>query len=234
MNLQTIKFHDDILEVIENGQKWVSVNRICENLGIATHRQIKKLKSDPSFEAKYIEVQTRGGLQKVFCIPLEKLNGWLFTINPNKVKPEVKQKLIAYKNECFKVLYNHFIQKAAQPPQNCPAEQFDSRINGYKGIIARLKNQNQELKARYLGAKAEIIELKHALEVQQSQENTKERLIDYVTGEILAAIEQLGKDVKRAQRRADNAITNLLAEPKEIGTHLLFGDVAIPKPKDKK
>ncbi len=144
--IEVVKFNDDFLEVVRvaandavgkvDGEYWVSVRKVCENLDIHFSYQLKKLKSEEAFEAKYIEVQTKGGLQKVFCIPLEKLNGWLFTINPNKVKPEVKQKLIAYKNECFKVLYNHFIQKAT-PPQNCPAEHFDSRIAGYKGIIAR-------------------------------------------------------------------------------------------------
>jgi myo-inositol-1-phosphate synthase len=32
----------------------------------------------------------------------------LFGINPNKVKPELKEKLLQYQRECFKVLYNHF------------------------------------------------------------------------------------------------------------------------------
>ena len=55
-------------------------------------------------------------MQEVFTIPLSKLNSWLFSINPNKVKPEVKAKLIEYKNECFEVLHKHF-NKNTQTPQ---------------------------------------------------------------------------------------------------------------------
>ena len=121
------------------------------------------------------------------------------------------------------------IQVSVAHPKNCPAEQFDSRIAGYKGIIARLKNQNEELRAKYLGAQAEIIELKHALEVQQSHDSTKERLINHIAGEILAAFDQLNKEIKKAQERIDNAIANLLAEPKEIGNHIVFKNISIPK-----
>ena len=75
-------------------------------------------------------------MQEVFTIPLSKLNGWLFSINPNKVKPEVKAKLIEYKNECFDVLYKHF-NKTTQPQH--PTHQN----NPY---IYNLERENVELK----------------------------------------------------------------------------------------
>ncbi len=171
VTLEVVKFHNDFLEVVRvaannavgrvDGEYWVSVRKVCENLDIDFKYQHQKLKSDPAYDTKLIKVKTAGGMQEMFCIPLEKLNGWLFTINPNKVKPEVKQKLIAYKNECFKVLYNHFIQKVStQPPAGCPATQFDSRINGYKSQLAQRKKQIEEMQWRIVQLEEELKEYK--------------------------------------------------------------------------
>lgn len=107
MNLVQVEYKSNQLEVIEQTQSLV-VKDICEAIGIDFTRQYRKLKSDSTFQSSLIKVKTPGGIQEVFCIPLSKLNGWLFSINPNKVKPEVRERLIEYKNECFEVLYKHF------------------------------------------------------------------------------------------------------------------------------
>ena len=106
MNLVAVEFNNNQIEVIEDTQSIV-VKDICESIGIDYIRQAKRIRADESYESKLIKVQTNGGLQEVFTIPLSKLNGWLFSINPNKVKPEVKQKLFEYKKDSFNVLNNY-------------------------------------------------------------------------------------------------------------------------------
>lgn len=49
-----------------------------------------------------------GKKREMTCLPLDMLNGWLFGIDANRVKPEIKDKVIAYQRECFKVLADHF------------------------------------------------------------------------------------------------------------------------------
>jgi len=136
MKLIKVNFKSDKLDIIEES-KAIVVKDICENLGIAFKPQFEKLKSDESYESKLIKVQTRGGLQEVLTIPLSKLDGWLFSINPNKVKPEVKQKLIEYKKECFNVLNNYFNQGIAI---NHRASDTD-----LQKILETLEKQNQEI-----------------------------------------------------------------------------------------
>ncbi len=157
-NLQTLKFNRDTLEVIVGDGKYVVVKAFCQNIGLDYGKQHRKLKSDPTFEAKLLKVQTPGGVQDVFCIPLDKLNGWLFTINPNKTKPEVREKLILYKKECFRVLYEHF-NKSTTPPAGCPAERFDSRINGYKSQIAQKNKKIEDLRWELVAAQTRLEEL---------------------------------------------------------------------------
>ncbi|MDX4069157.1 phage antirepressor N-terminal domain-containing protein [Aliarcobacter skirrowii] len=136
MELIKVDFNSDSIEVIEENQSIV-VKDICEHIGLNAKGQIKKLQSDESYESKLIKVQTKGGLQEVFTIPLSKLNGWLFSINPNKVKPEVKQKLIEYKKECFNVLNNYFNNGIAV---NHRASQTD-----IQKILSELEKQKQEI-----------------------------------------------------------------------------------------
>ena len=136
MNLVAVEFNNNQIEVIEDTQSIV-VKDICEDIGLDFRGQHSKIISDESFESKLIKVQTRGGLQEVFTIPLSKLNGWLFSINPNKVKPEVKQKLIEYKKECFNVLNNYFNQGIAI---NHRATDTD-----LQKILNQIEKQNQEI-----------------------------------------------------------------------------------------
>ena len=136
MKLVAVEFNNNQIEVIEETQSIV-ISDICEALGINSSSQIKKLQADESYESKLIKVQTKGGLQEVFTIPLSKLNGWLFSINPNKVKPEVKQKLIEYKKECFNVLNSYF--------NNGIAINHRATENDLQKILTQIEKQNQEI-----------------------------------------------------------------------------------------
>jgi hypothetical protein len=42
------------------------------------------------------------------CLPLDYLSGWLFGINATRVKPEVRDRLIRYQRECYRVLAEAF------------------------------------------------------------------------------------------------------------------------------
>ncbi len=152
MELIKVDFKNDKLDIIEETQSIV-VKDICEHIGLRFRTQYEKIKADESFESKLIKVQTRGGLQEVFTIPLSKLNGWLFNINPNKVKPEVKQKLIEYKKECFNVLNNYFNQGVAINHRLSSEPDLQKVIAGLKSgmlrkdkKIERLEDEIQQLK----------------------------------------------------------------------------------------
>ena len=108
--LQTVEFQNDKLDIIDN---FVSVRKICENIGLTgLSDQYRKIQANAALHSRYIDIEINNVIQTALFIPLNKLNGWLFSINPNKVKPEVKQKLIDYQEECFDVLHKHFMPVA--------------------------------------------------------------------------------------------------------------------------
>ena len=57
-------------------------------------------------------IPSLGGIQETTCLKLEFVNGWLFTIDENRVKDEnVRERVLTYKRDCYQALYNHFHKK---------------------------------------------------------------------------------------------------------------------------
>ena len=172
MELTNFSFNADIIQVFDEQGQYVSVKNLCKNIGIDFKTQYEKILGDESFCPKSFKIETNGGAQVALCIPVEKINGWLFSINPNKVKPEIKAKLILYKNECFDVLYKHFnaskfeayVSKIAdlEASQILQTKRHADQINDYKSqisqhnaVIVKLKT---ELAKRGITYDAEVIE----------------------------------------------------------------------------
>lgn len=58
-----------------------------------------------------------GKRRNMVCLPLRKLAGWLQTISPNKVRPEIRDKVIQYQNECDDVLYEYWTKGVVVNPR---------------------------------------------------------------------------------------------------------------------
>lgn len=103
----TVPFHSAELYLIEhNGQPYTPMRPIVENMGLSWASQTVKFNSNKSrWGVSIIETPTLSGIQEMLCIPLRKLFGWLMTISPNKVKPEIRETVIKYQNECDVMFY---------------------------------------------------------------------------------------------------------------------------------
>ena len=91
-NIQTINFNNQQLLTIEkDGIKYVPVKPICENLGLDWASQFTKIKNNQILNdgIAIITTPSEGGPQQTTCLPIDMINGWLFTINPNKVSEEI-------------------------------------------------------------------------------------------------------------------------------------------------
>ncbi|MBD2700163.1 hypothetical protein IC229_05920 [Spirosoma sp. BT702] len=135
---ETIKFHDAVLFGEQVGDEvFVPVRPICESIGVHTDKQISRLKSDSIISREHTERYVHdasGRRQKMFCIPLRYVHGWLFSIPDNLVKPEVRPRLLLFKKECYDVLYEHFFGNARIARLDAEREH---------GLIARNKEINK-------------------------------------------------------------------------------------------
>jgi len=95
----------EILAQEDGGKWWVAAKPLCEILGIAWQRQHAKITTSERIRYHHMVTPSVGGDQEMLCIELEHVAAWLFGINPNKVKEEIRQQLILFQDKLQLVLY---------------------------------------------------------------------------------------------------------------------------------
>ncbi|MGC6324185.1 phage antirepressor N-terminal domain-containing protein [Pasteurella multocida] len=105
---QTISFYGSQLITLKvDDVIYTAVKPIVKALGIDWTRQSRKLSQQEKFSCRLMSTTgSDGKTYEMLCMPLKKLNGWLFSINPEKVRSDLKEKVIQYQEECFEVLYS--------------------------------------------------------------------------------------------------------------------------------
>ncbi|EPS6874858.1 phage antirepressor N-terminal domain-containing protein [Morganella morganii] len=115
-----VPFHGDNLYVVNyNGQPYVPMKPIVEGMGLTWQSQFEKVKQRfKSTITEIVIVAADGKERNMLCLALRKLAGWLHTISPNKVKPEIRDKVIRYQEECDDVLYEYWTTGEVKKKQN--------------------------------------------------------------------------------------------------------------------
>ncbi|HBC7422649.1 TPA: phage antirepressor N-terminal domain-containing protein, partial [Serratia marcescens] len=99
MQTITVPFHGNALYVVNhNGEPYTPMRPIIDGMGLTYQGQVEKLKSRFSKGVREIIIPTAGGPQTMLCLQLRKLAAWLATIQPNKVKPEIRDNVIQYQD----------------------------------------------------------------------------------------------------------------------------------------
>ena len=113
--LGIVPFHGDTIYCVEfEGEPYAPVKPIVDNLGLDWKNQSEKLKSTPHFNCGLITIVAKDGKNReMLCIPVRKLTAFLYSINANRVKPNLKNKLLQYQNECDEVLWKYWMEGRA-------------------------------------------------------------------------------------------------------------------------
>ena len=108
--LEVVKFYEDTIYCVEhNGEPYAPVKPIVENLGLSWAKQAEKVKNTPHFSCTLKCITAKDGKNyDMLCIPVRKLTGFLYSINANRVKANLREKLIQYQNECDDVLWKYW------------------------------------------------------------------------------------------------------------------------------
>ncbi|MGA4583901.1 phage antirepressor N-terminal domain-containing protein [Enterobacter hormaechei] len=113
-----VNFHGAELLVIEhNGEPYTPMKPIVEGMGLDWMGQLTKLKNRFAKGVEEISIPTAGGQQRMICLPLRKLAAWLNSISANKVKPEIRDRVLQYQQECDDVLYDYWTKGVAVNPR---------------------------------------------------------------------------------------------------------------------
>ena len=118
ISTQTVSFNNQSLITVEqNGNHYVAMKPICENIGLAWEPQVLRIKRDEVLSQGMIVmimVAEDGKKREMICLPIEYLNGWLFGIDINRCKPEIRDTLIKYKKECYQALHDYWFNGKAE------------------------------------------------------------------------------------------------------------------------
>lgn len=113
-----VPFHGAELYVVNhNGEPFTPMKPIVDGMGMDWMGQYIKLKQRFVKGIEEISIPTAGGIQKMICLALRKLAAWLNTISPNKVKPEIRDRVIQYQDECDDVLYEYWTKGQVTNPR---------------------------------------------------------------------------------------------------------------------
>ncbi|HHF7142165.1 phage antirepressor N-terminal domain-containing protein [Haemophilus influenzae] len=118
ISTQTISFnHQSLVTFEQNGIHYTAMKPICENIGLAWEPQLARIKRDDVLSSTMIVmimVAEDGKKREMICLPIEYLNGWLFGIDINRCKPEIRDTLIKYKKECYQALHDYWFNGKAE------------------------------------------------------------------------------------------------------------------------
>jgi hypothetical protein len=101
----------EILGIELDGTAYVVFKPVVEAIGLSWHGQLERVKRDQvlSEGIRMIRIPfMRGGDQDAVALRLDRLHGWLFSIDSSRVKEEIRELVHIYQRECYDVLYRHF------------------------------------------------------------------------------------------------------------------------------
>lgn len=113
---KTVLFYDDEITAVRlaDGRVFIPVRPLIERLGIDWNGQRRRINRDAVLKDEVTSVDvtsTQGDVEQrraMLCLPLDYISGFLFGINADRVNPDVRDQLIRYQRECYKVLAEAF------------------------------------------------------------------------------------------------------------------------------
>lgn len=156
-----VLFYDDELLAVRaaDGQIYVSFRHLCDSLGINRQSQMKKIRDHDVLAEGYkggvINTPPSsggrgGGKQQAGLLRVDMIPMWLTTINPSRVRVDIREKIKRYQREAGKVLWEAFQDGRLSLDQDFDAllEENTPEVQAYKMAMAIAKMARQQILLR--------------------------------------------------------------------------------------
>ena len=218
--LSPVPFHGDTIFCIDyQNQPYTPMRPIVENMGLDWGGQAVKLKANKErWTVEMISTVAQDGVEReMLCMPVRKLPAWLNSINPKKVRPELRPKIELYQAESDDVLWNYWMNGKAERTTPAPEPSPLSKRTDpeRKQLTAIINTWVGMAPIHYAAARAQVnahfgVASVDALTVAQVKEAIK-----YVQGRIDA----LPAAPSTPPAIEDRRIPDAIAELRELVTH---------------
>lgn len=118
--LVTVAFHGDTLFAIDGPDgPAVAVKPISDRLGLDWRGQRQRIERSPVLAKGrcVMPLPSVGGPQETVCLRLDLVPGWLFGIDVERVRPEARDAVLQYQEQCFGALAAHFYGAPSDIPR---------------------------------------------------------------------------------------------------------------------
>ena len=118
--LSPVQFHGSTIFVVTHkGEPYAPIKPIVEDMGLDWRTQQRKITSNKNRWGMVImTTPSASGNQDTLCMPVRKLPAFFASINPNKVRPELRDRIRLYQDECDDALWNYWTKgQATQKPK---------------------------------------------------------------------------------------------------------------------
>ena len=163
-------FGDKVVALTHNGEVLVQLKNLCDNLGVSystQYHKFAKIDDLDTFGVRHIVVYMDGAPrpQRYTFLTGRGMLGWLMTINPSRVDPEKRAKIVRYRTEALDVLERHFFgdrrpvpvdprPTRAEPAVAQPAG--DDPITGILNTMLRIRESQLMDQRRLDGIEADV------------------------------------------------------------------------------
>ena len=163
---RVVEFYGDQITAarVPNDEIVVPLRPVADALGLAWGSQNNRIQRDEVLARRVRKVLMHGAdgrLREMVCLPIDLLPGWLFGVTTSKVRPELREKLTRYREECFRALWQAFRPQILVAETPAPA--LDSAALAQLQQIAKM--------GRAITAMAE-----QQIEIQRQQQQLAQRL----------------------------------------------------------
>ncbi len=212
-----------LVEAASGPDVYVPVRPLCDYLGLAWSGQYERIKRDPVLADALRTVRvtrTEAGRRETICLPLEMLPGWLFGISTTRVRPELQDKILRYRRECFRVLWQAFqadalslVEHGALPAQAMPAAPSAAlmQIREMGLAIVQMAEQQMALEQRVtavdgrMDRAAQVVgELRRRLSIVERRLDPMARISDEQASEISNRVKALAEVMTEKQPGKNN------------------------------
>lgn len=202
-------YGDNLLAVqgpLPSKQIWIQLSKLIESLGLALNDQLDRINASEVMREglRTLPVMTRQGVREALFLRLGLVPFYLATIQVNRVKPALREKLLRYQREAADVLYAYFLGDfgiiepgtGLQPAQGLtPSEQAYEQAQ----LLANLARQ-QVLMEREIGnALEDVTGVREVMSLQEERIGqleltlgTQDKITEAQATEIKEAITAIG------------------------------------------
>jgi len=133
MQTGIIEFHGKALltaKDIESGRVYVAMRPIVEGMGLSWGSQFDRINKDKRFDIKTVDFTGKDNKpRKMMSLATEHLAGWLYSINPNKVRKDLRETIIAYQKETFNAINDYWNKGSASRVEvNVPTMDINMQV----------------------------------------------------------------------------------------------------------